>query len=230
VQPVADSLGELLELADHQAEFVVGGGLVGRGLQLGLYLAEPSFGVAQPRFKLLLRQQAVFVGVDQAGDAPFELLDHRGQLRGLRGLAVWLFVQAPFVFLPHPIGILQQGTHVFPHGGFQQIGADLLVPTDAFAAETIGVGAHTAVVGIPPCLAFGRRTTHRLAVVGVLAALALNQPLEQVAGATLSLATVLFVLDESVLHCREEIFADDCRHGNAFLLLFRHRVDRVVAL
>jgi hypothetical protein len=50
--------------------------------------------------------------------------------------------------------------------------------------------------------------------------LALDQPLEQVAGAALSLATVLFVLDESVLDCREEIFTDDRRHGNAFLLLF----------
>ena len=64
LQPVTHSLGKFFELADHQTEFAFGGSLVGDCLHVGFELLKSPFGVAQSGFKLLLRQQAVFVGVD----------------------------------------------------------------------------------------------------------------------------------------------------------------------
>ena len=57
-------------------------------------------------------------------------------------------LESPLVLPPDPLRLGQELAHVFPDGGVQHIGADLLVPTEALAAEAIGVGARAAVVGV----------------------------------------------------------------------------------
>ena len=114
-------------------------------------------------------------------------------------------------------------THVFPDGGVQDIGADLLVPAQALAAEAIGVGARAAVVGVGD-LALGRGPAHRLAVAAVAAPLADDQALEQVTAATGPVATALPVLLELSLNRPEEFLTH--QPGNIYEdLIFRRCID-----
>ena len=229
VESLANSLREILELPDHQAEFVFLRGLVGDGFDLCFEFAETLFCITQPRFKLELCQKPVFVGVDQSGNTSFCLLNHRRKLLGLCNLLARFFVQSSLILLTDPIGISQKGAYVFPHGGFQQVGADLFVPADSFAAKTIGVSANTPVVGIVSLPAFGGGTTYRLSVVGVAATLALEQTLEEIASSTPSLTVALFVFNKLLLNRLEQIFTDDRRNGDAFLLVRGNWVNRIVA-
>src|SRR5271165_7694170 len=121
-------------------------------------------------------------------------------------LAVWSSrrpVQPPLVLRPNPLGLGQELTHVFPDRGVQDIGADLLIPAQALAAEPIGVGARAAVVGVGD-LTLGRGPAHRLAVAAVAAPFADDQALKQVSGALRPVATALSVLLELSLNRPEE--------------------------
>src|SRR6516165_10550191 len=130
-------------------------------------------------------------------DQLVELL-HLAARAGLRPLS------PPLVLRPNPLGLGQELAHVFPDGGVQDIGADLLVPAHALAAEAVGVGARAAVVGVAD-LPLGRGSAHRLAVAAVAAPLADDQALEEIAAATGPLATAAPVLLELRLDRREEI-------------------------
>jgi len=154
-------------------------------------------------------------------------LEHRRKLLGLCNLLTRFFVQSPLILLADTIRISQKGTYVFPHGGFQQVGADLFVPADSFAAETIGIGANTSIVGIA-FLAIGGGVTHGFSVVGVVAALAPEQTLKQITSATSSLTVVILVFDKLLLDHLEQILTDDRRDGDAFLFFLGHRVNRIV--
>src|SRR5262245_33296572 len=112
-------------------------------------------------------------------------------------------LQPALVLGPHPLRLGQKLTHVFPHRGVQDIGADLLVPAQALAAEAIGVGAGAAVVGVGD-LALGRGPAHRLAVAAVAAPLADDQPLKQVTTTTGPVTTALPILLELSLNGCEE--------------------------
>ena len=102
-------------------------------------------------------------------------------------------------------------THIFPDGGVQHIGADLLIPAQALAAEAIGVGARTAVVGVRD-LALGRGTARRLTVAAIAAPLADDQALEQVTAATGPVATALPILLELSLNGLEEFLVHQPRN------------------
>src|SRR5262249_7832004 len=130
----------------------------------------------------------------------------------------------PTLVLPaDPLGLGQEATHVFPHGGVQHIGADLLVPTETLAAEAIGVGARAAVVGVGD-LAPGRGPARRLAVAAVAAPLAHDQALEQVPAAARSVAPALPVLFELSLDHPEEVPAHQPGDIDEDLIL-RRRID-----
>src|SRR6516162_4369003 len=92
-------------------------------------------------------------------------------------------LQPRLVLGPHPLGLGQKLTHVVPDRGIQDIGADLPVPAQPLAAEAIGVGAGTAVVGVGD-LALGRGPARRLAIAAVAAPLADDQALKQVTTTT----------------------------------------------
>jgi hypothetical protein len=117
-------------------------------------------------------------------------------------------LESPLVLPPDPLRLGQEAAYVVPDGGVQHIGADLLVPTEALAAEAIGVGARAAVVGVgDPAFALGRGPARRLAVAAVAATLANDQTLEQIPAAAGPVATALPVLLELSLDRPEEVFA-----------------------
>src|SRR5262245_29173253 len=115
-------------------------------------------------------------------------------------------LEPTLVLPPDPLRLGQEAAHVFPHGGVQHIGADLLVPTGTLAAEAIGVRARAAVVGVGD-LAPGRGPARRLAVAAVAAPFAHDQALGQVLAATRSVTPALPVLFELSLDHPEEVRA-----------------------
>src|SRR5262249_7888273 len=106
----------------------------------------------------------------------------------------------------NPLGFGQELTHVFPDGRVQDVGADLLIPAQALATETIGVRAGAAVVGVGD-LPLGRGPAHRLAVAAVAAPLADDQALEEITAAKRRFATALPVLLELTWTRPEEFLA-----------------------
>jgi hypothetical protein len=117
-------------------------------------------------------------------------------------------LESPLVLPPDPIRLGQEPAYVVPDGGVQHIGADLLVPAEALATETIGVGARAAVVGVGDLgFALGCGPGRRLAVAAVTATLADDQALEQIPAAAGSVAAALPVLLELGLDRPEEVLA-----------------------
>jgi hypothetical protein len=117
-------------------------------------------------------------------------------------------LKASLILTPDTLRLGQEPAHVLPDGGVQHIGANLFVPTEALAAEAIGVGARAAVVRIgDPALAPGRGPARRLAVAAIAAPFADDQTLEQVTPAARPVATTLPVLLQLSLDCPEKIFA-----------------------
>ncbi len=132
-------------------------------------------------------------------------------------------LQPPLVLRPHPFGLGQEVTHVFPDGGVQDISAELLIPAKPLATEAIGVGARTAVVGVGN-LALGRGPAHRLAVAAVAAPLAHYQALKEISAATGLFATTLPVLLKLSLNRLEEFLAHQPGNVDGDLL-FRRCID-----
>jgi hypothetical protein len=102
-------------------------------------------------------------------------------------------LQPPLVLGACPLGFRQEPAHVFPDGGIEDIGPNLLVPAEALTAEPIGVGAGAPVVGIRN-YALGRGSAYGLAVTAIAASLADDQALEQITVATGPVATPLTIL------------------------------------
>src|SRR3990172_9994994 len=85
--------------------------------------------------------------MDQPRDATLDFLNPRGKmLVDLRSTSVTL--QAALILALDPLRILQERTHILPHGLFQQIGADLFVVANAFAAKPVSIASDAAVVGV----------------------------------------------------------------------------------
>jgi hypothetical protein len=129
-------------------------------------------------------------------------------------------LQPPLAFRPDPLGLGQELAHILPDGGVQHVGAELFIPAQALAAEAIGVGARTTVVGVRD-LALGRGPARRLAVAAIAAALADDQALEQVTAATGPVPAALPVLLELGLHRPEELLAHQSGDINENLILRR---------
>src|SRR5689334_4010976 len=124
------------------------------------------------------------------------------------------------VLLPDALRLGQETTHVFPDGGVQHVGPDLLVPTEALAAEAVGVRAGAAVVGVRDP-APGRRPGRPLPVASVAAPPAHDQPLEQVTASARPVATAPSVLLELGLDHPEELLAHQGRYVDENVILPR---------
>jgi hypothetical protein len=170
-----------------------------------------QLGQARPRrrdpwLEFRLVEQPVAVGVDQSRDHLLNVTHQFGEMLHFLSRPRLLALEPPLVLPADPLGLGQEATHVFPHGGVQHIGADLLVPTETLAAEAVGVSARAAVVGVGD-LAPGRGPARRLAVAAVAAPLAHDQALEQVPAATRSVMPASPVLFELGLDHLEEVRA-----------------------
>jgi hypothetical protein len=103
-------------------------------------------------------------------------------------------------------------TDIFPHRGVEHIGADLLVPAQALAAEAVGVRAGAAIVRVGD-FALGRGSARRLTVAAVAAPLADHQALEQITATMGPIAAALPILfelgldglEESLVHQRRDL-------------------------
>ncbi len=169
----------------------------------------------QSRLEFRFLQEAVGKGVDQAADGALRRLFLLTQCPFARGILGWR-LQAAFIFLSQQLRIAQQLLHVAPHGFVQHVGADLRVLTNPLAAEAISIGPHAAVVGVAG-LPFRGRAADWLAVVGIAAAAAGHESLQQMPRAASAFATELLVRRELLCDGGEEFLADDRRDGDGDL-------------
>ena len=206
LQLPGDAPGELLQLTDHQPQFLLAGGLVPPLPTLVLQFGQPLARRQDPRLEFRFVEQPLAVGIDQPRYHLFYIPDHVVEVLHLAAGPGLRPLRPPLVLRPDPLGLGQELSHVLPDGGVQDIGADLLVPAQALAAEAVGVGARAAVVGVGD-LPLGRGPAHRLAVAAVAAPPADDQALEEIAAATGPLATAAPVLLELGPDRREELLA-----------------------
>jgi hypothetical protein len=208
LQPLRDATGERLQLAEHQPQFRLLGGLSDPLPLLALQLGQARPRRRNPRLELRLVEQPVAVSIDQPRNQLF-YIPH--QFAEVFHLLTWPrpgTLESPLVLPPDPLRLGQEVAHIAPDGGVQRVGADLLVPAETLAAEAIGVGARAAVVGVGnPALALGRGPARRLAVAAIAATLANDQALEQITSATRPVATASPVLLELSLDRPEEVLA-----------------------
>jgi len=159
----------------------------------------------QPSFEVLLLEEAVGVGVDQAGTAPPEFLH-----LGLDGVAVSGYcgrLQALAVLRLQALWLLQQPTDLRPDGLVQAVHAQLTIGADARATPPRGVGARAAVVGVAGIIG--------PAVIGIATLGADEQALQQVTTALEWDACPPPILSQLLLGRRKGLRIHQRRHGNA---------------
>src|SRR5512142_2116538 len=134
-QPLRDAPRELLQLADHQPEFRLLGGLADPLPILFLQSGQALPRRRDPRLEFRLVEQSVAVSIDQPRNHPFHITHQLAEMLHLLTRPRLSTPKSPLVLPPDPLRLGQEAAHVFPDGGVQQIGADLLVPTETLAAE-----------------------------------------------------------------------------------------------
>ncbi|MCY1232109.1 hypothetical protein D9M68_651090 [compost metagenome] len=75
--------------------------------------------------------------------------------------------------------MLEQFHNLLPYQLIEPVCSYLQIVTDAVAAETVGIGPNTAVIGVVPLMPLSRSLAHLLCVIGVMALAAYRQPLQQ---------------------------------------------------
>src|SRR3954467_6783702 len=144
------------------------GGLANPLLALDLQLGQPLPRRRDPRLEFRLLEQPVAVSIDQSRNHFFYIIDQLLDLLHLPARTRLLPLQPPLVLRADPLGLGQEMAHIFPDGRIQHIGADLLVPAQALAAESVGVRTGAAIVGVGDlAFALGRGPARRFAVAAV---------------------------------------------------------------
>src|SRR3954454_14416863 len=198
------------------------GGLANPLLELDLQLGQPLPRRRDPRLEFRLLEQPVAVSMDQPRNQFLYIIDQFVDLLHLPARTRLLPLPPPLVLRADPLGLGQEMTHIVPDGRIQHIGADLLIPAQALAAESVGVGTGATIVGVRDlAFALGRGPARRLAVAAVTAPLADNQALKQVTGPTESVATTSPVLLELGPSRLEELRAHQPRDINRDLIFGR---------
>jgi hypothetical protein len=222
LQLSGDPLGELLQLTDHQTQFLLPSGLVHPLVSLFLQFGQPLARRQDPRLEFRLVEQPLAVGIDQTRYHFLHIDDHVVEMLRLTTRPGLRPLQPPLVLRPDSLGLGQEMTHVVPDGGVQDIGADRFVPTQSLAAEAVGVGPRAAVVGVVKLpLGRGPAHAHQLTVAAVAAPLADDQALEEIPTAAGPFATAVPVLLELSLDRREQVLIHQCRDIDEDLLLRR---------
>ncbi|MNT44514.1 hypothetical protein D3C72_1810440 [compost metagenome] len=73
----------------------------------------------------------------------------------------------------------EQFHDLLPYQLIELVRSYLQIVTDAVAAETVGIGSNTAIIGVVALMPLGRTLAHFLGVVGVTALAADRQSLQQ---------------------------------------------------
>ncbi|MBV8397822.1 MAG: hypothetical protein JOZ17_03665, partial [Acetobacteraceae bacterium] len=210
LQPFRDATRELLQSADHPSEFRLLGGLADPLPALDLQLGQPLPRRRDPRLEFRPVEYPVTVGIDQSRNPLLYITDQLVDLLHLPARASFLPLKPSLVLRPNSLGLGQEMTDLFPHRGVEHIGADLLVPAQALAAEAVGVRAGAAIVRVGD-LALGRGAARRLTVAAVAAPLADHQALEQITATTGPIATAWPILSERGLDGLEEFLVHQRR-------------------
>ena len=216
VEALVDRRSEGLQLADQQGQLPLLRGMIHQLAELPFQRGEALVEPADARLEVRLLDQPLRVGVDQAADARAQRAGLRRQRRlvGRGGVAAGLG-QAALVLRRQPLGVRQEPPYLLPHRGVQPVGAHLRIVADPVAAEAVGVGAGAAIVGVGTRVPLAGAAADGLAVVGVLAAGAADQALEQVARPALALPRPLPVLRQLLLDRGEQLGGDQGRDGDA---------------
>jgi len=229
VQPLADLFGKLLHVAEHQAKFRLPGGVVQGGGGLLLQAFQTLTGMPDARLEFVLVQQSIFVRVDQSADAA----SRRGNLLvDVRGIDILFLIaaQATFELALEGPGILKHLADIGPDGRVQPIQTNRLVRANLFAAVAMPIPPGATVVGIERLVP--REPGDPVAIEGVSAAAAFQQPLQQVPGAALLPTGTLAVLGQLFGGCLEQRLADNRGHRDRDLIfrltgVSRHRMPRL---
>src|SRR3954463_13950003 len=137
LQLLGDATRELLQLADHQTEFCLLGGLADSLPMLVLQLGQARPRRRNPRLEFRLVEQPVAIGINQSRDHLFDITHQLAEVLHLLIRPRLGTLESSLILTPDPLRLGQEAADVVPDGGVQHIGADLLVPTEALAAEAI---------------------------------------------------------------------------------------------
>jgi len=95
---------------------------------------EPLLRLLDPRHELRLREDSLFVGVDEPADAPPNGRHASLKLVVVAGLS-WPVQETSLVFSAYCFGITKQRANVAPNSGVQTIHPHLLVVANAVSSE-----------------------------------------------------------------------------------------------
>ena len=225
LQPLRDAPRELLQLADHQPQFRLLGGLADPLPMLVLQLGQALPRRRDPRLEFRLVEQPVAVGIDQSRNHLFYITHQLAEMLHLLTRARLRPLQPPLVLRPDPLGLGQEAGARLPRRRRPAYRC-------GSACSSRGAGRRSDRRRSPcsgsrrrgPCLALGRGPARRLAVAAVAAPLADDQALEQVTAAAGPVATALPVLLELSLDRPEEVLAHQPGDINEDLI-FRRCID-----
>src|SRR5512135_2995121 len=108
--------------------------------------------------------------------------------------------------------MLQKPTDFFPDGFLDQIGAQLLVPTEPDAAKAIGIRANATVIGVGTLMIFARTGTEGFSIISIAATRTHNQALQQIFGPSLGHPSALPIFLQLFLDRIKEGCIDQSRH------------------
>src|SRR5215218_2830337 len=217
VEAIPDARREVLEPTDDQGQLPFGLDRLGRGPPSRLETRDAGLELGAVEHALGVAVDQPTDAAAQGGDPPVELPD----LVRFGGRATGR-VQAPAVFLRHAIGPLQESADSVPDGPLEAVAPHGPVVANGGTAEAASVGAGATVVAVLAPRGVPLRPRGRLAVVGVAAAPADRQALQQPARAAPAVPLAPAVLAQLRLDGLEHGRVDQRRHGHLDPPLPRH--------
>jgi hypothetical protein len=155
--------------------------LVPQGCGLLFPALDPLTQPGDARLKVGLVDQTLGITVDQPAHSAAQFGDLGLNAGQINCCGVASLIQTSLVFRRDPARILQHTLDLAPDRLVQPIRAHLRVRAQALAAEAVGITAAAAIIGVGPPLALSRSQANGLAVIGVAALLAHDEPLQEVA-------------------------------------------------
>src|SRR4051794_1474467 len=197
----------------------------GRGLLFpGL---DPLTQPGNARLKVGLVDQTLGITVDQPAHSAAQLGNLGLDTGQITCCGVARLNQTSLVFRRDPARILQHTLDLAPDRLVQPIRAHLRVRAQALTAEAVGITAAAAIIGVGPPLALSRTQANGLAVIGVAALPAHDEPLQKVALAMSVLPIAAPVLRQLLAGRLEQLLIDQRRDWHADPLARGYVVDPV---
>ena len=197
----------------------------GRGLLFpGL---DPLTQPGDARLEVGLVDQTLGITVDQPAHSAAQLGNLGLDAGQITCCGVASLNQTSLVFRRDPARILQHTLDLAPDRLVQPIRAHLRVRAQALTAEAVGITAAAAIIGVGPPLALSRTQANGLAVIGVAALPAHDEPLQKVALAMGVLPIAAPVLRQLLAGRLEQLLIDQRRDWHADPLARGYVVDPV---